>query len=80
MKQGSRFTNEGSLFSEGLGDGDPKIFRGGAIHGYRSGGNGIQSPDGEDSQQKYKMIEERVNKSIVMEYMQGERVDIDKSG
>jgi hypothetical protein len=30
------------------------------------------SPEDEDSQQKYKMIEERVNKSIVMEYMQGD--------
>jgi hypothetical protein len=80
MKQGSRFTNEGSLFSEGLGEADLKGIRGGPLNAFRSGGNALQSPDGEDSQQKYKMIEERVNKSIVMEYMQGERVGHDQPG
>jgi hypothetical protein len=73
LKQGSRFTNEGSLFSEGYqGDNELRAFRGGLIQGFRSGGNAIYSPEDEDSQQKYKMIEERVNKSIVMEYMQGD--------
>lgn len=73
-KQGSRFTNEGSLFSEGLGDRELRGAGSSILHAFRSNGHAQQSPDGDDSQQKYRMIEERVNKSIVMEYMQGDRV------
>lgn len=74
QKQASRFTVEGSLFSEAQSGQN-------SLRGYKTSAaprrkqppklfSGDLAQEDDDSKAKYRKIEERVNKSIVMEYMQ----------
>lgn len=77
VKQSSRFTNEGSVFSDhamfNQGNDGPKSFNLSAV---KSAANNPASPNEDDSDTRYRMIENRVNKSIVMEYMQGNQMRV----
>ena len=84
QKQASRFTVEGSLFSEAPGSLHSVLGpqrRGQKAMRSRIANRGSGGLDDEDSSSKYRKIEERVNKSIVMEYMQpaGDRANISHS-
>lgn len=77
IKQDSRFTHEGSLFSEQIQPGNigqgPRSYN---LSAMKSTGQNVASPNNGNSNSKYKMIEERVNRSIVMEYMQGNQLRV----